>query len=443
MPERPIAILGGGIMGLTAAVLLRVMGYKAVIYAAQRADFDPNGPRRPDFATLHAAASILPHSVASPALARWTGVSQSFFRVLGYQASSGVRTQTHYEVFEDPIDSLPPYAGAVDQFERLEGDALTSAPRRAAAQAIHGWRFDAFFCEAPEYVHYLQTLYEALGGQWGEAQGSLAEYLSANHDIFVNCLGMHAPPFLARVWADNRFADAPGADFEPLTDPFGVKLIRGLYLRLDMKRILTGDRNRLFSYNYKPLSEVYRTAKGLPADVYCYQRSDGWLLGGSRQEGRLDADGRWIGETTVGDEVSFARTGGEGTLAVPAPVLRLNADILRHMTGGDLDLEQLVRDDPGMVSPGEGYRFVRDSETDSIRLSASQVDFAGARKYVLHNYGHGGSGYTLSWGCALDVLRLVNGLTGRPPRERGPRFSTHHTAMGVMLGDLAERLVGN
>lgn len=29
---------------------------------------------------------------------------------------------------------------------------------------------------------------------------------------------------------------------------------------------------------------------------------------------------------------------------------------------------------------------------------------------LIHNYGHGGAGYTLSWGCAFDVLKIINNL---------------------------------
>ncbi len=40
---------------------------------------------------------------------------------------------------------------------------------------------------------------------------------------------------------------------------------------------------------------------------------------------------------------------------------------------------------------------------DEVRLEAEQF----GDKTVIHNYGHGGAGFTLSWGCANDVVELV------------------------------------
>lgn len=38
-----------------------------------------------------------------------------------------------------------------------------------------------------------------------------------------------------------------------------------------------------------------------------------------------------------------------------------------------------------------------------VRLEAEKVD----GKTIIHNYGHGGAGFTLSWGCANEVVELV------------------------------------
>jgi D-amino-acid oxidase len=50
----------------------------------------------------------------------------------------------------------------------------------------------------------------------------------------------------------------------------------------------------------------------------------------------------------------------------------------------------------------QGYRPVR----DLIRVEATVL---GGRP-VIHNYGHGGGGVTVSWGCAREVATMVERL---------------------------------
>lgn len=52
----------------------------------------------------------------------------------------------------------------------------------------------------------------------------------------------------------------------------------------------------------------------------------------------------------------------------------------------------------------------------TVRLEAEAY---GAGKTVVHNYGHGGAGVTLSWGCAREVLALVERAAGRRPGSAG------------------------
>jgi D-amino-acid oxidase len=47
----------------------------------------------------------------------------------------------------------------------------------------------------------------------------------------------------------------------------------------------------------------------------------------------------------------------------------------------------------------------------SVRLEAEhRASDEDAHRLVIHCYGHGSHGFTLSWGCADEVLRLVNAL---------------------------------
>ena len=44
---------------------------------------------------------------------------------------------------------------------------------------------------------------------------------------------------------------------------------------------------------------------------------------------------------------------------------------------------------------------------ETVRLESEVLDNG---KVLIHNYGHGGSGYTIGYGCADDVLQIVNKL---------------------------------
>lgn len=56
---------------------------------------------------------------------------------------------------------------------------------------------------------------------------------------------------------------------------------------------------------------------------------------------------------------------------------------------------------PKVLTERVGLRPFRRS---GVRLASDRLTDG---RPVIHNYGHGGSGFTLSWGCAEEVLRLV------------------------------------
>ncbi len=56
-----------------------------------------------------------------------------------------------------------------------------------------------------------------------------------------------------------------------------------------------------------------------------------------------------------------------------------------------------------IISTGCGLRPVR----STVRLEAERP---APQQLLIHNYGHGGAGITLSWGCAMDVVALLTSI---------------------------------
>lgn len=125
------------------------------------------------------------------------------------------------------------------------------------------------------------------------------------------------------------------------------------------------------------LTEFFSEDTGDSPDLLCiYPQGDVVVLGGTAIDGSAD---------TGPDPVAAERI-LERCIAVEA---RLgDADVLDHRIG---------------------LRPTR----SRIRVAAEQT----ANGLVIHNYGHGGAGVTLSWGCAEDVLGLVQHFGVFPERS--------------------------
>ena len=66
-----------------------------------------------------------------------------------------------------------------------------------------------------------------------------------------------------------------------------------------------------------------------------------------------------------------------------------------------------------VVTHRVGLRPVR----PAIRLEAEELP---GEPTVVHNYGHGGAGVSLSWGCAADAAELALAALGPAPRGTQP-----------------------
>jgi len=212
-------------------------------------------------------------------------------------------------------------------------------------------------------VPALVNLYEREGGAVERREVTRGEVGALPGGVVVNCTGY-----------GNLFKD----------DALVAK--RGHLVNVETNGRLTDEDGERFSYSYYLGEE---DGDETDAFVYAYPREDCLLLGGSEQEGR-EVDGGWVGEE-AGRSVS---TDGED---VPARIVELNAELIESKCGVDI-----------APLPKRGRFGYRPYRRGGIRIEKETYD----GKEVVHNYGHGGAGVTLSWYSANRVYNLLSGDEG-------------------------------
>jgi D-amino-acid oxidase len=139
---------------------------------------------------------------------------------------------------------------------------------------------------------------------------------------------------------------------------------------------LRGIKGQLLLHDPLPLADAYGAY-----DFGVLPRSDALVLGSLFDERYDTLEPTDEATRRIWDELSRWRRVDESALGLPRTGLELRR--VRRVLAG-----------------------IRPFRPQGVRLELDRVD----QMPVIHDYGHGGSGLTLSWGCARDVRALVEAL---------------------------------
>ncbi len=366
--DNKIIVIGGGVSGLTSALTLQLLGYETEIITDKVAANTTEKRSNPEFASLFPSASIIPHSVYSNRLRELFQRSQSIFYELRKLTFPGVTIHKHYEIFEEQTEQ-PDYCNwmlNLQPFDELDPEKV---PRRPSVNGLCGWAFDCIFADWALYLPFLYELYQQSGGTITQQKLTPEDIANLPSETIINCAGTGSP--------------------ELFEDPSDQQLVvRGHLLHKPNAPLITNKKDEIISYNFTPKASVYADEDGNACDVYCYPRKDGWILGGSRQEGK-----RGQTDWKESDESITHKIDG---VAFPRQIIDLNKEILATTFDASLNSSNDLQ-------PSVGYRYIR-NRTNGLRLESETLD----NNQVIHNYGHGGAGVTLSWGCALEIANKLS-----------------------------------
>ena len=312
-----IAIVGGGVSGLTCGVRLVEEGARVTIVSRDA----PGATTSAVAGAVWFPYRVRPNERTGP----WGRVGYERFSGLAADESVPVTMVELTALYPDPLPEEPWWLSAVP------GDGVRAAAAEELPDGYADGRVVRVPCiAAPAYLDWLARRFADLGGVFERRELTALDEPDA--DVVVNCAGVGA---------------------RRLTGDPDIRPVRGqvVYVR-------TRERLRFM---------VDET--GPNALAYVLPRPDVVVLGGTAEEDDWEPEVR-----------------PETTRSIIARTRLLDPRL----------------EDATYVGSAVGLRPAR----SEVRLEAERLADG---RLLVHDYGHGGSGFTLSWGCADEVARLVLG----------------------------------
>ncbi len=274
-----------------------------------------------------------------------------------------------------------------------------------------GLVFNAPVIDMSLYLTYLEARVLAQGGRiveraiasWDDVYDGWDEAFDASDAaprVIVNCAGLAARALVAEDRNDS-------------SDGQGVRPSRGQVVRIE--RDIMGETKRPGKRESGRESASFTLALIDESDVerptYIVPRIHDIVLGGTNQLGK---ELRAV-DLAVRDDILIRcahlalHYDQRFAMSLAALVGGAVAEQFRAWVSAEVAATPAARLRPGGQGDDCGLRPVR----GEVCLKRQTL---GPGRYVIHNYGHGGAGVTLAWGCADEVVMLAAGVANGEAR---------------------------
>lgn len=366
-----VLVIGGGVTGLVTAWMLLDKGYKVTILAAEWANNSPNARLTAQIAGAlwefppavcgsHTNETSLKYSKS------WCMVAYHIWAAIAADIGpdSGVRMKKACFYFPKPLEKDP---RQLKKMLEIQHSGVFDFSRSAGLIKEHG--ISPSYGAVDAYEHLAPIIDTDITMYW------LMDLVAAKGAVFrteaINTDLLNVEKELLSKHNAAAIVNASGLGSAVLANDPTVYPLRGALLRLRND----GTKFPKITAALTISADAAHDSNGI---VFLVPRNDDTLiLGGIAQPNQHTLD------LTLNDPViKQMRTRCEDFL----PGLK-NAELI------------------------EDYPFaqgLRPARAENVRVEREKRQaIGGGTSCIVHNYGHGGSGWSLSFGCAADVLRLV------------------------------------